>query len=317
MHQVSRAAIRTSGWGCPSMPSPFAGRSTASTWCCWSAARSSRKSGTRQARHYQRAPAIHVESSPERLAHNLAVASGWWGTRERPWPRWGRRWSAAPAPRSARPRRGATTSCARSRRRTPTPARAGRQALGAIADRGAAVHGRAGGGVAARRHRGRRVDHRRARPGPDRPVRARRRLRRRAWRRHRPGAAGRAGGEAGPSRSSCRGAVGRRLGDVQHPGAVDGRASRPGDRLRDPQQPRVPDPQAQHGHLPAALRGQAGPRLSEHGPGLARPRLRRPGEGDGRGGCAGDRARRAAPALEKALGARRPFLLDVAIEGRP
>jgi hypothetical protein len=40
---------------------------------------------------------------------------------------------------------------------------------------------------------------------------------------HRPGAARRAGSEAGPSGSSGGRAVRGRLGDVQHPGPVDGR----------------------------------------------------------------------------------------------
>ena len=126
-------------------------------------------------------------------------------TRARRWPRCAPRWSAAPAPRSARPRRGATTRSARSRRQDAEAqrARAAKRWDAApisvprvMAELEAALPPDA---IVVDE-----VDHRRARPGPHRPVRARRRLRRRARRRHRPGAARRAGREARPSRSSGR-----------------------------------------------------------------------------------------------------------------
>ena len=44
--------------------------------------------------------------------------------------------------------------------------------------------------------------------------------------------------------------LGRRLVDVFDPGAVDGGASRPADRVRDPGQPRVPRAEAQYRRLP-------------------------------------------------------------------
>src|SRR5262249_14868480 len=86
-----------------------------------------------------------------------------------------------------------------------------------------------------------------------------------------------------------------RLGDVQHPGPLDRSPSRPGRRLRDPEQSRVPDPQAQHGHLPPALRRQTRPRLPEHGSGRARSRLRRPRPRHGSGGPARPPPRKTLP----------------------
>ena len=44
--------------------------------------------------------------------------------------------------------------------------------------------------------------------------------------------------------------LGRRLVDVLDPGAMDGGASRPADRVRDPGQPRIPRAEAQYRRLP-------------------------------------------------------------------
>ena len=81
------------------------------------------------------------------------------------------------------------------------------------------------------------------------------------------GAHRRGGGRARPADPLP---LGRRLVDVFHPGAVDGGASRPADRVRDPGQPRIPRAEAQYRRLSRALRREVEQALHAHGPDAAR-----------------------------------------------
>ena len=109
------------------------------------------------------------------------------------------------------------------------------------------------------------------------------RLLQRPRRRHRPGRGGCARRRGGRARPADPLPLGRRLVDVLHPGAVDGGAPRPADRVRDPGQPRIPRAEAQHRRLPRALRREVEQALHAHGPERPRAGLRRPRQGHGRG----------------------------------
>ena len=110
------------------------------------------------------------------------------------------------------------------------------------------------GGVADRRRRGRRDHHGQPRPVQDLHLREAGRLLQRPRRRHRPGRGGRDRRGGGRARPADPLPLGRRLVDVFDPGAVDGGAPRPADRVRDPGQPRIPRAEAQHRRLSRALR---------------------------------------------------------------
>ena len=76
--------------------------------------------------------------------------------------------------------------------------------------------------------------------------------------------------------------LGRRLVDVFDPGAVDGGASRPADRVRHPGQPRVSRAEAQYRRLSRALRREVEQALHAHGPDGPDHGLRRSRQGHGR-----------------------------------
>ncbi len=81
-----------------------------------------------------------------------------------------------------------------------------------------------------------------------------RRLLRTTRRRHRPRHRRRARRRGRAARAAGRRDLGRRLGDVHDPVAVDCGAARSLDRVRDPRESRVPRAEAQHRHVSRALR---------------------------------------------------------------
>ena len=189
-------------------------------------------------------------------------------------------------PRAAGRRSGATNAAFRQaaaarntvsgrsrRRRSPRPG-ARRQALGCGADLHPALHGRCGGDTPRRRRRGRRGRSPPASISVARLSFEAGRVLRPARRGHRPGPARRARRRLARPDAGRRRHVGGRLGDVLDPGAVDRRPPRHRRGLRDPRQPRVPDPQAQHGRLPPALRRSLRAPVPAHGPEQAGAGLR-------------------------------------------